>query len=77
MLTVCCYLFVVSPLPVFSHGLCRAQRVATRGIIAEVQPKLKAVISQTKTVQGEVEQSISVLYKGRKVNIIGDINIMN
>ena len=51
-------------------------RVNWRETISETKPKLSGLISQTKELQGQVEASISALYKGRKVHLLGDINTM-
>lgn len=40
------------------------------------QPKLAALINDTKELQKQVEECISLLYKNRDVNIIGEINVM-
>ena len=51
-------------------------RIKWRETITETQPKLSGLIDQTKQLQGQVEGSVSALYKGRKVNLQGDINTM-
>jgi hypothetical protein len=47
-----------------------------RETIDTTKVQLAGLIAQTKTLQGQVEASISKLYKGRKVNYQGDINTM-
>jgi len=37
-------------------------------------PKLQVIVAKTKTLQGQIEKEISSRYKGRKVNIMGEIN---
>ena len=37
-------------------------------------PKLQVIVAKTKTLQGQIEKEISTRYKGRKVNIMGEIN---
>lgn len=51
----------------------RAEEAVATALI--VQPQLKALISETRLLQRQVEGQISQLYKGREVNIIGEINV--
>ena len=39
-------------------------------------PELEATATATKTLKKQVEASISSLYKGRKINIMGEINTL-
>lgn len=55
-------------------GKLEEQRAAAQALIEDSTPKIAALIKQTKVLQGNVEKSISGLYKGRPVNIIGDVN---
>eukprot|EP00037_Helgoeca_nana_P031195 m.394450 g.394450 ORF g.394450 m.394450 type:complete len:547 (+) comp28344_c1_seq1:77-1717(+) len=50
------------------------QRTASQTLMEECAPKIAGLIKQTKVLQRNVESSISGLYKGRAVNVIGDIN---
>jgi hypothetical protein len=50
------------------------QRTASQTLMEECAPKIAGLIKQTKVLQRNVESSISELYKGRAVNVIGDIN---
>ena len=47
-----------------------------REIIDVTKAQLDGLIGQTKTLQQQVEESISKLYNGRKVNFQGDVNTM-
>lgn len=42
--------------------------------IATVQPKLSVLLEESRTVKKYLESSISRAFKGRPVNIVGDIN---
>eukprot|EP00035_Acanthoeca_spectabilis_P024239 m.452960 g.452960 ORF g.452960 m.452960 type:complete len:541 (-) comp20419_c0_seq1:50-1672(-) len=55
-------------------GKLEEQRAAAQALIEDSTPKIAALIKQTKVLQGNIEKSISGLYKGRPVNIIGDVN---
>jgi len=55
-------------------GKLEEQRAAAQAFIEEATPKIANLIMQTKVLKSNVEQSISSLYKGRRVNIIGGIN---
>ena len=37
-------------------------------------PKLQGLIQETRRIKKYVEETISVLYNGRQINIIGEIN---
>jgi hypothetical protein len=37
---------------------------------------LEKLIARVKVVQKDIEESLSGLYEGRKVNLIGDINAL-
>lgn len=41
-----------------------------------LQPQLATLISDTKELQAQLEKKISHLYRGREVNIIGEINLV-
>jgi hypothetical protein len=40
-----------------------------------VEPQLSGLIVETRNLQRQVEQEISLLYRQREVNIIGEINV--
>jgi len=42
----------------------------------EIIPKLNILVKKTKTLQGQIEKEISSRYKNRKVNIMGEINMI-
>eukprot|EP00051_Salpingoeca_urceolata_P010244 m.124848 g.124848 ORF g.124848 m.124848 type:complete len:530 (+) comp16636_c0_seq3:28-1617(+) len=57
-------------------GELKAQRESAKEEIATTNPKLEAMVAQTKELQAKVELAIGKLYKARKVNIIGEINTL-
>eukprot|EP00052_Salpingoeca_macrocollata_P026545 m.246956 g.246956 ORF g.246956 m.246956 type:complete len:572 (-) comp22590_c0_seq3:129-1844(-) len=52
------------------------QRAAVQQEIAAAKPKLANLIQHSRALQKQVENDISDKYKGRPVNIIGEINTM-
>ena len=51
----------------------RAQLQIERSKLAD---ELNSLVAETRHVQQQVEQGISALYDGRKVNIMGDLNAL-
>ena len=51
----------------------RAQLQIERSNLAD---ELNSLVAETRHVQQQVEQGISALYDGRKVNIMGDLNAL-
>ena len=58
----------------FFAGTCAKKREDLAEVIADTQPKIKALCSSTRSVQRGAELAMTELYKGRRVNIVGDIN---
>nr|XP_047136048.1 CDK5 regulatory subunit-associated protein 3 [Hydra vulgaris] len=52
----------------------RSQKAQT--LQAETEPKLEVIIRKTKELQKQIEKEISVRYKDRRVNIMGEINVI-
>lgn len=60
----------------FSSLHDREQREAAREEAQSGVPQLEKLIARVKVVQKDIEEDISGLYEGRKVNLIGDINAL-
>lgn len=52
----------------------RAKRVETKQQLKDLAPKLEVTVASVKELQRAVEADLSSKYKGRKVNLLGDIN---
>jgi hypothetical protein len=53
---------------------CIRKRDELQEAIADVQPKIKVLADATRTVQRGTEELMTEQYKGRRINIVGDIN---
>jgi hypothetical protein len=55
--------------------LAVARRDEAIAMAMSVEPQLSGLIVETRNLQRQVEQEISLLYRQREVNIIGEINV--
>jgi len=53
---------------------CIRKRDELQEAIADVQPKIKVLADATRAVQRGTEELMTEQYKGRRINIVGDIN---
>jgi len=59
----------------------QAEALKTKGkeaaqVQVETIPKLQVLVAKTKALQGQIEKEVSNKYKNRKVNIMGEINMI-